>query len=206
MMAFITDIDRIREKQGKLVEKFWDAIKQYPEVEKSKWFLQQVHELTITGKFSINDLYSTTDYAQEQYNKEKEFVDGCIALFPSVDEYIKENKTEFEKFFDKPSIFFVVDDLVEIKSIHNTHEYCCGINFRLTDDPMIIEASYFSSREKYLKENAFSYIGHTIRPMRKGEFDEIYVPERLKACEFSDEPNAAHYLKCMRELWKQEME
>ena len=205
-MAYQTEIDRIREKQGKLAEKFWDAIRQYPEVEKSKWFLQQVHELTITGNFSINDLCSTVDYAQKQYNKEKEFVDSCIELFPSVDEYIKENKIEFEKFFDKPSIFFVVDDLVEIKSIHNTHEYCCGINFRLTDDPMIIEASYFSSREKCLKENVFSYIDNTIRPMRKQEFDEIYIPERLKTCEFSDECEAVQYLKDMRKLWIEEIQ
>lgn len=204
-MAYIIEIDRIKEKQGKLVEKFWEAIKQYPEVEKSKWFLQQKYELTITGNFGFNDICSTVDYAQKQYDKEKEFVDSCIELFPSVDASIKENKREFEKFFDNPTIFFVVDDLLEIKNVYNNQEYCCGINFKLMNDPMSIEASYFSSREKCLKKNVFSYIDHTIRPMRKKEFNEIYIPERLNASKFSDECEALNFLKDMQDLWTKKM-
>lgn len=204
-MGSISEKDRIREKQGKLVKKFWDAIKQYPEVEKSKWFSQQNYELTITSNFSFNDICSTVDYAQKQYEKEKVFVNSCIELFPSVDAHIKENKREFEKFFDNPTIFFVVDDLLEIKSLYNKQEYCCGINFKLMDDPMSIEASYFSSKAKYLKENVFNYIDYTIRPMEKKEFNEIYIPERLIACDFSDECKALNFLKDMQDLWAKKM-
>ena len=205
-MPYQAEIDRIIEKQGKLVEKFWNAIKQYPEVEKSKWFKEKVDSLLNSGDFGINTIFDTVDTAKKQYKKQQEFVEGCIALFPSVDEYIKENKTELKRFFDNPAIFFVVDDLLEIKNAGINHEYCCGIDFRLEDEEILIEASYFSSKEKCLKEKVFNYIDYTIRPMRKHEFNNIYIPERLNACDFSDECDAIQYLKDMQELWKREMQ
>lgn len=204
-MAYITEIDHIIEKKGKLVDKFWNAIKQYPEVEKSKWFKEKVDILINSGDFGVDTILSTTEYAQNQYKKEENFVEGCVELFPSIDEYIKENKTEFKRFFDKPMMFFVVDDLLEIKNVGINNEYCCGVDFRLLEDTMSIEISYFSSNAKCLKEKVFNPIDYTIRPMRKNEFNNIYIPERLNACEFSDECEAVQYLKDMRELWKKEM-
>ena len=175
----------------------------YPEYEYSNSYTSALLSMmNAKSLISYNALLSTNDSilknVVEQSSRVNEIVNEEIEKLDKAIEESKISIAAFEEFAQKPSMFFVLEDIFDGKKL-----YCFCYEFQVVNkDGKRIAMALITDNETercWIKEiKAEEY---KIRSMTIEEFEENFIKERIKLQGFSKEEDIVEYDNYLRRLF-----
>ena len=175
----------------------------YPEYEYSNSYTSALLSMVnAKSLISYNALLSTNDSiltnVVEQSSRVNEIVNEEIEKLDKAREESKVSIAAFEEFAQKPSMFFVLEDIFDGKKL-----YCFCYEFQVVNkDGKRMAMALITDNETercWIKEiKAEEY---KIRSMTIEEFEENFIKERIKLQGFSKEEDIVEYDNYLRHLF-----
>ena len=175
----------------------------YPEYEYSNSYTSALLSMVnAKSLISYNALLSTNDSilknAVEQSSRVNEIVNEEIEKLDKASEESKVSIAAFEEFAQKPSMFFVLEDIFDGKKL-----YCFCYEFQVVNkDGKRIAMALITDNETercWIKEiKAEEY---KIRSMTIEEFEKNFIKERIELQGFSKEEDIIEYDNYLRRLF-----
>lgn len=175
----------------------------YPEYEYSNSYTSALLSMVnAKSLISYNALLSTNDSilknVVEQSSRVNEIVNEEIEKLDKASEESKISIAAFEEFAQKPSMFFVLEDIFDGKKL-----YCFCYEFQVVNkDGKRIAMALITDNETercWIKEiKAEEY---KIRSMTIEEFEKNFIKERIKLQGFSKEEDIVEYDNYLRRLF-----
>ena len=175
----------------------------YPEYEYSNSYTSALLSMVnAKSLISYNALLSTNDSilknVVEQSSRVNEIVNEEIEKLDKASEESKISIAAFEEFAQKPSMFFVLEDIFDGKKL-----YCFCYEFQVVNkDGKRIAMALITDNETercWIKEiKAEEY---KIRSMTIEEFEKNFIKERIKLQGFSKEEDIVEYDNYLRHLF-----
>lgn len=175
----------------------------YPEYEYSNSYTSTLLSMVnAKSLISYNALLSTNDSilknVVEQSSRVNEIVNEEIEKLDKASEESKISIAAFEEFAQKPSMFFVLEDIFDGKKL-----YCFCYEFQVVNkDGKRIAMALITDNETercWIKEiKAEEY---KIRSMTIEEFEKNFIKERIKLQGFSKEEDIVEYDNYLRRLF-----
>lgn len=175
----------------------------YPEYEYSNSYTSALLSMVnAKSLISYNTLLSTNDSilknVVEQSSRVNEIVNEEIEKLDKASEESKISIAAFEEFAQKPSMFFVLEDIFDGKKL-----YCFCYEFQVVNkDGKRIAMALITDNETercWIKEiKAEEY---KIRSMTIEEFEKNFIKERIKLQGFSKEEDIVEYDNYLRRLF-----
>ena len=175
----------------------------YPEYEYSNSYTSALL-LMVNAKslISYNALLSTNDSiltnVVEQSSRVNEIVNEEIEKLDKASEESKVSIAAFEEFAQKPSMFFVLEDIFDGKKL-----YCFCYEFQVVnkDGKRVARALVTDNETEHCRIKEIKAEEYKIRSMTIEEFEENFIKERIEFQRFSKEEDIVEYDNYLRRLF-----
>ncbi len=175
----------------------------YPEYEYSNSYTSALL-LMVNAKslISYNALLSTNDSilknVVEQSSRVNEIVNEEIEKLDKASEESKVSIAAFEEFAQKPSMFFVLEDIFDGKKL-----YCFCYEFQVVnkDGKRVARALITDNETEHCRIKEIKAEEYKIRSMTIEEFEENFIKERIEFQRFSKEEDIVEYDNYLRHLF-----
>ena len=175
----------------------------YPEYEYSNSYTSALL-LMVNAKslISYNALLSTNDSiltnVVEQSSRVNEIVNEEIEKLDKASEESKVSIAAFEEFAQKPSMFFVLEDIFDGKKL-----YCFCYEFQVVnkDGKRMAMALITDNETEHCRIKEIKAEEYKIRSMTIEEFEENFIKERIEFQRFSKEEDIVEYDNYLRRLF-----
>ena len=175
----------------------------YPEYEYSNSYTSALL-LMVNAKslISYNALLSTNDSilknVVEQSSRVNEIVNEEIEKLAKAIEESKVSIAAFEEFAQKPSMFFVLEDIFDGKKL-----YCFCYEFQAVnkDGKRVARALITDNETEHCRIKEIKAEEYKIRSMTIEEFEENFIKERIEFQRFSKEEDIVEYDNYLRRLF-----
>lgn len=205
----IENYQNAREKQTEIGQRFWKVVDLYPEVEKSCYFKSHLQNRYYNSwEVPVLDECEAVDIMQEKLNNYNEFIRKLIGQLKAYQGMIDQNKSDFKKFVENPTAFFVIEPLSSVLDSRCEIEYCFAVEFLDASDDFI-DVLGFNAKTSDEQRFTIASNDYYIRPMNKEEFDKYYLPKRCSSLMTNNvwtENEAIAYVNDLKDLWRITME
>ena len=175
----------------------------YPEYEYSNSYTSALLSMVnAKSLISYNALLSTNDSilknVVEQSSRVNEIVNEEIEKLDKASEESKISIAAFEEFAQKPSMFFVLEDIFDGKKL-----YCFCYEFQAVnkDGKRVARALITDNETKHCWIKEIKAEEYKIRSMTGEEFEKNFIKERTELQEFSKEEDIVEYDNYLRRLF-----
>lgn len=175
----------------------------YPEYEYSNSYTSALLSMVnAKSLISYNTLLSTNDSilknVVEQSSRVNEIVNEEIEKLDKVSEESKISIAAFEEFAQKPSMFFVLEDIFDGKKL-----YCFCYEFQAVnkDGKRVARALITDNETEHCRIKEIKAEEYKIRSMTIEEFEENFIKERIEFQRFSKEEDIVEYDNYLRRLF-----
>ena len=175
----------------------------YPEYEYSNSYTSALLSMVnAKSLISYNTLLSTNDSilknVVEQSSRVNEIVNEEIEKLDKASEESKISIAAFEEFAQKPSMFFVLEDIFDGKKL-----YCFCYEFQVVnkDGKRIARALITDNETEHCRIKEIKAEEYKIRSMTIEEFEENFIKERIEFQRFSKEEDIVEYDNYLRRLF-----
>ena len=175
----------------------------YPEYEYSNSYTSALLSMVnAKSLISYNALLSTNDSilknVAEQSSRVNEIVNEEIEKLDKASEESKISIAAFEEFAQKPSMFFVLEDIFDGKKL-----YCFCYEFQAVnkDGKRVARALITDNETKHCWIKEIKAEEYKIRSMTIEEFEENFIKERIEFQRFSKEEDIVEYDNYLRRLF-----
>ena len=194
-----TEIDRI-------IDKFKEYVhKKCPSYEYTAGYTSAVLTMGNKKPFTlfhitqdIDILKSRIDDAKRAITEVEKICENSIKILKEGILKAKENIENLEKFLEKPSMFFVIEDIFD-----STELFCFCYEFQVIDDngKKKAKALITDNETKYCWIKEINFETETIREMTMKEFENNFIKERIELQEFTKEEDIVEYDNYLRRLF-----
>ena len=175
----------------------------YPEYEYSNSYTSALLSMVnAKSLISYNALLSTNDSilknVAEQSSRVNEIVNEEIEKLDKASEESKISIAAFEEFAQKPSMFFVLEDIFDGKKL-----YCFCYEFQAVnkDGKRVARALITDNETEHCRIKEIKAEEYKIRSMTIEEFEENFIKERIEFQRFSKEEDIVEYDNYLRRLF-----
>lgn len=175
----------------------------YPEYEYSNSYTSALLSMVnAKSLISYNTLLSTNDSilknVVEQSSRVNEIVNEEIEKLDKASEESKISIAAFEEFAQKPSMFFVLEDIFDGKKL-----YCFCYEFQAVnkDGKRVARALITDNETEHCRIKEIKAEEYKIRSMTIEEFEENFIKERIEFQRFSKEEDIVEYDNYLRRLF-----
>lgn len=175
----------------------------YPEYEYSNSYTSALLSMVnAKSLISYNALLSTNDSilknVVEQSSRVNEIVNEEIEKLDKASEESKVSIAAFEEFAQKPSMFFVLEDIFDGKKL-----YCFCYEFQAVnkDGKRVARALITDNETEHCRIKEIKAEEYKIRSMTIEEFEENFIKERIEFQRFSKEEDIVEYDNYLRRLF-----
>ena len=175
----------------------------YPEYEYSNSYTSALLSMVnAKSLISYNALLSTNDSilknVAEQSSRVNEIVNEEIEKLDKASEESKISIAAFEEFAQKPSMFFVLEDIFDGKKL-----YCFCYEFQAVnkDGKRAARALITDNETEHCRIKEIKAEEYKIRSMTIEEFEENFIKERIEFQRFSKEEDIVEYDNYLRRLF-----
>lgn len=175
----------------------------YPEYEYSNSYTSALLSMVnAKSLISYNTLLSTNDSilknVVEQSSRVNEIVNEEIEKLDKASEESKISIAAFEEFAQKPSMFFVLEDIFDGKKL-----YCFCYEFQVVnkDGKRMAMALITDNETEHCRIKEIKAEEYKIRSMTIEEFEENFIKERIEFQRFSKEEDIVEYDNYLRRLF-----
>lgn len=193
------EIDRIIDEFKKYVHK------NCPSYEYTGGYTSAVLTMGNKKPFIVYRVIQDIDVLKSRINDAKQAITEVEKIYENsiktVNEGIskaKENIKDLEKFLEKPSMFFVIEDIFV-----STELFCFCYEFQVIDDngKKKAKALITDNETKHCWIKEIDFETETIRKMTMKEFENNFIKERIELQDFTKEEDIVEYDNYLRRLF-----
>ena len=146
----------------------------------------------------IDVLKSRIDDAKQAITEVEKIYENSIKTVNEGISKAKENIKDLEKFLEKPSMFFVIEDIFV-----STELFCFCYEFQVIDDngKKKAKALITDNETKHCWIKEIDFETETIRKMTMKEFENNFIKERVELQDFTKEEDIIEYDNYLRRLF-----